>query len=314
MNRQKIFFLLSSNPNGVSTNSLRPVISIIIVIMLASLLSVGCNSINRSDSEANQYNSQNKLPRLEDQLAEKSDILYFEMDELKAFSDLKIDYIEIIDSKSEYNILKDSDVNTRISPCSTFKIVNSLIALEEGIVSQEDNMKKWNGKNYSIDLWNKDQTMETAFKNSVVWYYQDIARQIGSSAMSLYLEEIEYGNLDISEGIDKFWLASSLIISPKEQVDLLDAIFIDNKYFSRDNIKYVENLMYIGDFDGVKVYGKTGSSKEPSIGWFVGFYEYSGYRNTFAIHICSKLDKADASGGVAKEVALSIISSRFKDK
>lgn len=250
---------------------------------------------------------------IEKTIKEKKSLTYFSIDCLSDYGDMDIDFIEYIIDDNEYRVLNNSDIDTRVSPCSTFKIVNSLIALEESIVSENDSYKEWDGKRYYYDSWNQNQTMESAFKNSVVWYYQDIARQIGASSMKSYIEKINYGNMDISGGIDEFWLASSLSISPKEQVDLLRSIFLEDKFFSDKNIKYLEELMFIGEYDGIKLYGKTGSSNEPSIGWLIGFYEHDGKRIAYATHISSDKSTDKVSGLVAKEITLDILKSLTKD-
>ncbi|MDR2908567.1 MAG: class D beta-lactamase, partial [Oscillospiraceae bacterium] len=90
----------------------------------------------------------------------------------------------------------------RYSPCSTFKIANSLIALEEGVVSIDDSMRKWDGTQYEISDFNRDQDMSSAMKYSCVWYYRQLAKEVGNTSMRNYLSEIGYGNMDISGGID----------------------------------------------------------------------------------------------------------------
>ena len=47
-------------------------------------------------------------------------------------------------------------------PASTFKIPNSLIALETGVVADPDKeVFKWDGVKRSIEPWNKDHTLRT---------------------------------------------------------------------------------------------------------------------------------------------------------
>jgi beta-lactamase class D len=58
---------------------------------------------------------------------------------------------------------------------STFKVLNTLIALEEGVIAAADSTIRWNGTLYEIADWNRDQTLETAFKVSCVWCYQELA-------------------------------------------------------------------------------------------------------------------------------------------
>jgi beta-lactamase class D len=130
----------------------------------------------------------------------------------------------------------------RIGPCSTFKIINSLIGLQEGVVSDENAVFKWNGIKYPLDMWNRDLSMAEAIKLSAFWYYQIIAKSVGDKKMQYYLDKIAYGNRDISGGITQFWQQSTLKISPKEQVDILKNIFEYNVPFSKRNVDILKKI------------------------------------------------------------------------
>ena len=70
-------------------------------------------------------------------------------------------------NKNEYVTYDEAQSQQRVSPCSTFKIVNSLIGLETGVLADENTVFKWDGKQDSVKEWNKDHTMASAFRNSV---------------------------------------------------------------------------------------------------------------------------------------------------
>ena len=100
-------------------------------------------------------------------------------------------------------------------PASTFKIPNSLIALETGVVEDPDkDVFKWDGVKRDIEAWNKDHTLRSAIAVSAVPVYQEIARRIGEERMQKYVDLFEYGNRDIGGGIDQFWLTGNLRIDP----------------------------------------------------------------------------------------------------
>ena len=110
-------------------------------------------------------------------------------------------------------------------PASTFKIPNSLIALETGVVGDPDkDVFKWDGVTRSIEAWNKDHTMRSAIAASAVPVYQEIARRIGPERMQKYVDLFDYGNRDIGGGIDQFWLTGDLRIDPVQQVDFVDRL------------------------------------------------------------------------------------------
>ena len=81
--------------------------------------------------------------------------------------------IESLNTKKIY-IYNDKRAKNLYSPASTFKIPNTLIALNEGIVTK-DSVIVWDKKIREYESWNKDQTLLTAFKSSCVWCYQEFA-------------------------------------------------------------------------------------------------------------------------------------------
>lgn len=91
----------------------------------------------------------------------------------------------------------------RLSPCSTFKIYNTLIGLERDLIKgADDPWYKWDGVKRFIDGWNQDLTLREAFMVSAVPAYQILARQIGEARMKEYIDKMGYGSQDISSGID----------------------------------------------------------------------------------------------------------------
>jgi beta-lactamase class D len=163
----------------------------------------------------------------------------------------------------------------RVSPCSTFKIPNSLIALETGVAGGPDFSLPWDGTKYPIEAWNHDQTLRSAFSVSCFWFYQELARRVGRQRMNEFVTGIRYGNCDLSGGITNFWLSSSLAISPDEQVDFLRRLHARQLPFSTRSVDFVLDIMTISQ-QGQTVYrGKTGTAGDPvkqiaTQGWWVG--------------------------------------------
>ena len=173
--------------------------------------------------------------------------------------------------------------NQRFAPQSTFKVPNSLIGLQVGAVEDEYDIKYWDGIEREIPVWNQDHTLGSAMRHSVVWYYQDMARDIGENQMEQWVRAISYGNQDISGGIDQFWLSSSLKISPVEQANLMETLYKENLPFDQDVMKTVKRMMVQDEGDEYTLYGKTGQGS--GIGWFVGFIETKGQSYSFATNI-----------------------------
>ncbi len=219
-------------------------------------------------------------------------------------------------NKNEYTIFNQQKSQKRVPPCSSFKIVNSLIGLETKVVEDENTTFKWDGTKYPIESWNKDHTLQTAISNSVVWYYQKLASQVGEEKMQDYLNKVNYGNKDISAGITKFWLQSSLKISPKEQVDILRKFYDYQLPFSKRNIDIVKKIIVLSEDNGDKLSGKTGSGSKPNSdkyinGWFVGYVEKNKNVYIFATNIEDNSTSDKSAGGLqAKEITLKILKDK----
>jgi beta-lactamase class D len=91
-----------------------------------------------------------------------------------------------LDNMENY-IYNETRSNERFSPASTFKIPNTIISLEEGVIQDEKEIIKWNGIDQGLEIWNKDQTLETAFPFSCVWFYQELAKRIGNEKYKYHL-------------------------------------------------------------------------------------------------------------------------------
>jgi len=179
----------------------------------------------------------------------------------------------------------------RLPPCSTFKIVNALIGLEEGLVtSPKEPFYKWDGVERFIPAWNQDLSLQEAFQASCVPAFQNLARQIGTERMQDWIDKIGYGNRDISSGTDVFWLPSSgrqtILISPMEQARLIQRIIAGDVPFSQQSLAVLKELMFIKSTETGQLYGKTGSGTDANgtfvLGWFVGYIESKGKTYAFA--------------------------------
>ncbi len=172
-------------------------------------------------------------------------------------------------------------------PASTFKIANSLIALETGVVKDEKEVFKWDGKKRFLDAWNRDHNLRGGMKYSVVWLYRELARRIGEERMQRWVNKIGYGNKDISGGIDKFWLEGGLRISPREQIAFLKKLYYNKLPFSRRTMDIVKELMVVDKGEKYVMRAKTGWAVrvDSQIGWYVGWLETGGNVYFFANNI-----------------------------
>ncbi|HEX6916299.1 MAG TPA: class D beta-lactamase [Chitinophagaceae bacterium] len=185
-----------------------------------------------------------------------------------------------------YNLERYRD--SAFTPASTFKIVNSLVALQTGRVYDEKrDTIRWDGVVRSIPAWNRDLTMEQAFKVSAVPYYQEVARRIGKDTMQLWLDSLKYGNRKISV-IDSFWLDNSLQITPDEQLGLVKKLYFTQLIPEKRSQQIVKQMMLQEDNSSYKLSYKTGwAFKENgnSLGWIVGWIEENKHPYFFVLNI-----------------------------
>ena len=172
-----------------------------------------------------------------------------------------------------YNMELDT---MRFTPASTFKIVNSLIGLQTGVITDEKMVIKWDGKRRDNKEWNKDLDMIEAFKVSAVPYYQEVARRIGKDTMQRWINVLSYGNMYTGETVDSFWLNGDLKISPDEQLGLMKQLYFDQLPFRKSVQQSVRNVMLQEDNTAYKLSYKTGwgfDAQKNSIGWMTGWIE-----------------------------------------
>lgn len=179
----------------------------------------------------------------------------------------------------------------KAAPCSTFKIWNSAIGLETGLITDPDApFWKWDGEKRWLADWNRDQTLRSAITVSCVPAYQELARKIGRERMQEWLDKLGYGDRDMSSGIDVFWLPEpgrkTVLISPDEQAALIARLVGGKLPFSPQTVSTLRSILKQKETKRGVFYGKTGSSSaeesEDQFGWFIGWVESGGHTYAFA--------------------------------
>ena len=175
----------------------------------------------------------------------------------------------------EEHVINKERSEQRFLPASTFKIPNTLIALHEGVINDENTVLPWDGKEKGLAAWNKDQTLTSAFQVSCIWYYQELARKIGLVKYAEHLGKLVYGNCQTGAFIDTFWLDGDLRISAREQIDFLKNIYLETYDFDKAHYNILKDIMVEDTTDAYTLRGKTGWTQRvsPQTGWYVGYVE-----------------------------------------
>lgn len=206
-----------------------------------------------------------------------------------------------------YNMRLDT---TRVTPASTFKILNSLIGLETGVITTDTMVIPWDKVVREDTAWNKDMGMKEAFAVSAVPYYQEVARRIGKDTMQHWIDSLSYGNRKIGAAIDQFWLNNTLKISPDEQLGFMKKLYFDQLPFRKSVQQMVRVAMLREDNTAYKLSYKTGygfDEANNSIGWVVGWIEENNH-----VYFFSTLTKAPGKPAGFADARISITKDILK--
>ncbi|MFW2477348.1 MAG: penicillin-binding transpeptidase domain-containing protein [Sediminibacterium sp.] len=190
-----------------------------------------------------------------------------------------------------YNLSRFKD--SAYLPASTFKIVNSLIGIETGRITNEKMPIKWDGVvrvfpggDTAYD-WNRDMNMEEAFAASALPYFQEVARRIGKDTMQRWLDSLQYGNKQIGGAVDSFWINNTLKVTPDEQMGLVKRLYFAQLPFQKRTQEIVKKLMIRETNANYQLAYKTGLGFKENgnlLGWVVGWIEENKHPYFFVLN------------------------------
>jgi beta-lactamase class D len=200
----------------------------------------------------------------------------------KPFQDCKVQgSITIYDYQARKWIMSNrEDSHLGTLPASTFKVINTLIALETGVVADEQEIIKWPGKTdtvkygYRPDIYH-DMSLKEAFKLSAGWVYVELAKRIGKDRYQQFLSKSNYGNADISINDPDFWNFGKLAISPANQIQILIGVYQESLPFSKKSFQILKEVMKEEQTEHYTLRGKTGWTRDggKDTGWWIGYVE-----------------------------------------
>lgn len=255
-----------------------------------------CGRTGRIPGACRQYRLVRMIPLLLALFLVPSYVLADDQDLAKVFARHETEGTMVISSlDGRDTFMHDSGRASRRYPAaSTFKILNTLVALEEGAVKGKQEVIVWDGRHYDFPDWNRDQTLESAFRVSCVWYYQELARRVGADTYRDYLRRCSYGKLGEPFDVATFWLDGSLTISAIEQVEFLRRFVNRALPFGPRACETLREIMIVEHSTRFTLRAKSGwaARGKPGTGWYVGWVETGGKVWLFAMNI----DILDAKG------------------
>lgn len=227
----------------------------------------------------------------------------------KYFDEFKVEgSFSMLDmTKNEFTYYNQKQFKQQFIPASTFKICNSLIGIETSVIKDENFVIKWDSVQRQVPEWNQDLKLKDAFRYSAVWWYQEIARRIGGERMFNWLNKCNYGNMDTTGGLDKFWLSGGLRVTPEQQIDFIKRLYKNELPFSQNTMDVVKTIMINEQTNDYTLRTKTGWGlmDETNIGWFVGYLENKD--NVYIFATCVQTKNPDENFGKSrKEITIEI--------
>ena len=199
-------------------------------------------------------------------------------------------------------LVNPARAQARLVPASTFKIANTIIALETGVVKDENEIIPYGGKPQPFKQWEKDMSMREAIALSAVPIYQEIARRVGLARYHDWLARLDYGNRETGESVDTFWLDGPLQTSAVEQARFVARLAQQKLDASARAQTITRDIIRLEAANGKTLYGKTGwrFSSTPNLGWWTGWVERDGKVFAFSLNI----DMPGAATDAPKRVAI----------
>ena len=228
----------------------------------------------------------------------------------------------LMDAASGAVLLEEGKCDRRVTPASTFKIPLDVMGYEAGALTDAHSpvldFRKgdpdWGGAN-----WTRPTDPADWMRHSVLWYSQRITRAMGAEALTRHAQAFGYGNADFSgdagfdNGLERAWVSSSLLVSPREQAEVLRALVQDALPVRGDAMALARSLVEVQQIGPWQLHGKTGSAYPRRTdrsfdyargwGWYVGWAQ-SGDQTVVFVRLTQATQRSATSTGLLTRDAL----------
>lgn len=234
-----------------------------------------------------------------------------EIDLARQFAGFDAGFVLLDESQHEQLVFNELRCAEQRSPCSTFKVPHTLIALSTGALNGADDVIEWDHVTRDRAELNHDHDLRSAIRDSVLWYFQGVAKRVGMEKEREWLAKLGYGNQATGDDLTNFWIDGSLRISAFEQLDFVRRLAREELPADKRTQQLVKELILVDRGDNWALFGKTGTggeAKKASLGWFVGWLRYQQRNVYFAANI-----RADdgATGPRCRGIVRTILAERF---
>ena len=199
-------------------------------------------------------------------------------------------------------------------PASTFKILNSLIGLETGIVNDSSTVIEWDSIQRGRPECDTSLMMWDAFRLSCPPWYQEMARRVGKERMQHWLDTLgyaqRYDTFSIRNNLDTFWLDNSAKVTADEQMGIVKRLYFDQLPFYKRSQRIVRNMMLWEDNANYQLSYKTGwgiTENNHALGWITGWIVENKHPYFFVL----QLESADRNYNMSA-VRLKILKDILK--
>lgn len=230
--------------------------------------------------------------------------------------------LEMADAASGATLIHEGHCDERVTPASTFNLVVGLMGYDSGFLADAHSPRLPFKPGYADynDSWRQATDPAMWFKNSVLWYAQQVMAALGMERAQRYVDSFDYGNRDLSgdagkdNGLSWSWVSSSLKISPVEQVAFLRKVVRRELPLSARAYDMTSSILApVTLANGWTVQGKTGTASPVladgsddatcHYGWYVGWASKGGRTVVFA-HLVLDRKQKDALGGPRARAAV----------
>jgi beta-lactamase class D len=178
-----------------------------------------------------------------------------------------------------YNLSRYTD--SLYQPGATFDILQSLIAIQSGVV-KDDSAEIAPAVMPGV-------TLLQAFgaPQQYLWF-QPLANRIGKDTLKKWIDSLQYGNRDLGADKTPFWQDNVLKINSDQQLGLLKKLYFNQLPFFQRTQQIVCRMMTVENHPGYRLSYKAAQGlKEDghAIGWVMGWVEENKSPYFFVVNL-----------------------------